>query len=108
MQSVIYYLSSSTKDPEKDYDLKRLEKINHYRDRYEANLKSVKHAENKRTETIKAYRSLEGIFRENKDDIFLHDALDLIVESRRAITMTYALGYYSEMDANRKAIFEMN
>lgn len=45
---------------------------------------------------------------EMKDNVFLHDALDLIVESRRAITMTYALAYYMEMSSTSKAIFEMN
>jgi len=42
-----------------------------------------------------------------KDDSFLKEALDLIIEVRRAITMTYAVGYYSHFDEVGKEMFEM-
>ena len=54
------------------------------------------------------YEELKGLVIVMKDNVFLHDALDLVVESRRAITMTYALAYYMEISTVAKEIFEMN
>lgn len=95
-------------DPKKDESIRELEKFNFYRDRFEANLKSIELAEKKRVDVLKYYKELDGKVKELKDYEFLSDALDLVVESRRAITMTYALGYYMKMSSNKKAIFEMN
>ena len=69
---------------------------------------SIKIAEKKRADAIAAFHRLQEAVTESKDDVFLRDALDLVVESRRAITMTYALAYYMEMSTNKKAILEMN
>jgi len=41
-----------------------------------------------------------------KQKYFLKEALDLIVEARTAVTMTYPVAYYTKFTENQKSLFE--
>jgi len=67
----------------------------------------VEIARKKKDRIQKNFIEINNTVIEMKDDGFLKEALDLIIEVRRAITMTYAVGYYSHFDEVGKEMFEM-
>jgi ariadne-1 len=99
----------------KSDETKELEKLDFYRNRYDDHKKSILQAQNKKTTILKNaegvlsfMRSLDkgGDLKYSLDDSFLKDALDLIVESRRAVTMTYAFAYYMRFNNSQKLLYE--
>jgi ariadne-1 len=94
----------------------RLEKLGFYRDRFESHYTSIPKAENKRKVVLRNMTDIIVFAREQNitmnhlsfafDDKNLKDALDLLVEARRAITMTYAFGYFWEFHRKQQDMFE--
>jgi len=95
----------------KSEELKQLEKFTFYRDRYEDHTKSIKQAEVKRELVMKNMETVIGLVlnidpRVGIDGSFMKEALDLIVEARRAVTMTYVFAYYAILSTGQKDLFE--
>jgi len=104
-----YYACNKYKASEKNMDdeERQYEKFSFYRDRFEQHWNAVEIARKKKEKIQKNFIEINNIVVEMKDDSFLKEALDLIIEVRRAITMTYAVGYYSHFDEVGKEMFEM-
>jgi len=86
---------------------KEYEKFNFYRDRFEQHWNSLKHAIKKKKVILDNFKAINHQVQSMKDDMFLTEALDLIIEARRAITMTYAAGYYRKFNELQKDVYEM-
>lgn len=86
---------------------KEFEKFNFYRDRYEQHWNSLKYAMKKKQIILQNFKELNFQVVTPKDDFFLREALDLVIEARRAITMTYAIGYFTKFDSLGKDMYEM-
>jgi ariadne-1 len=86
---------------------KEFEKFNFYRDRFEQHWNSLKHAIKKKKTILNNFKEINHQVQSMKDDVFLTEALDLIIEARRAITMTYAAGYYRKFSELQKDVYEM-
>jgi len=98
----------------KSDETKQLEKLDFYRNRYDDHKKAMKQAIDKRTLVLK---NMEGVITLVKeidrselkypfDERFLKEALDLIVEARRAVTMTYPFAYYMYFTKSNQDLFE--
>jgi len=97
-------------------DKYKLEKLGFYRDRFENHYLSIPKAEAKRKQILKNMENVIIFAREHNmsmnhlttpfDDKNLKEALDLIVEARRAITMTYAFGYFWNFHKRQQELFE--
>jgi len=71
------------------------------------NSQSLKHAMRKKKTILSNFKAINHQVQSMKDDVFLTEALDLIIEARRAITMTYAAGYYRKFSELQKDVYEM-
>jgi ariadne-1 len=91
----------------KDQRVIHLEKFEFYKSRYEDHYKAIKTADKKRKGIIKNFDNLVNSQLVTFVDFgFLKEALDLIVESRRAITMTYPVGYYMKWNEISSTLFQ--
>jgi len=98
----------------KSDETKELEKLDFYRNRYDDHRKSIKQAQAKRTVILSNMAGIISLVRSfHQDDLkyafdetFIREALDIIVESRRAVTMTYAFAYYMRFTETQKNLYE--
>lgn len=104
-----YYDCNKFKKSDKplDEDEREFEKFNFYRDRFEGHWNSLTIAIKKKKVILENFKQVNDVVVQMKDDTFLKEALDLIIEARRAITFTYGLAYYLKLSEVDKEVFEM-
>jgi len=98
----------------KSDETKQLEKLDFYRNRYDDHRKSLKQAIDKRATVLQNMEAVISVVKDIDrsdskypfDERFLKEALDLIVEARRAVTMTYPFAYYMYFQKTQQDLFE--
>jgi len=85
----------------------QMEKYNFYRERFGQHWNALQYALRKKRITLHNFRSIMNFTEFPKDESFLTEVFDLLIDARRAISMTYAAGEYRKSIGFKTDIFEI-
>jgi len=85
----------------------QIEEQSFYRDRFAQHWTALQYAMKKKRIILHNFRSIISFTEFPKDESFLIEVLDLLIDARRAISMTYAAGEYRKSVGQETDIFEM-